>query len=99
MASGVSGYAAISTRVRAMYSDLLSQQDMLRLSDAPDVASVISSLKSTQYGKYLAGLKDNELTPRRAILQIKHRLADSYSSVVQQAPELTRPLIRQLYRY
>jgi vacuolar-type H+-ATPase subunit C/Vma6 len=99
MASGVSGYAAISTRVRAMYSDLLSPQDMVKLSDAPDVASLIAALKSTPYGKYLAGLKDNELTPRRAILQIKHKLADSYSSVVQQAPEQTRPLIRQLYRY
>lgn len=99
MASGVSGYAAISTRVRAMYSDLLSPQDMVRLSDAPDVASLIAALKNTPYGKYLAGLKDNELTPRRAILQIKHKLADSYSSVVQQAPEQTRPLIRQLYRY
>ncbi len=99
MASGVSGYAAISTRVRAMYSDLLTPQEMTRLSDSPDVSSLIGSLKNTPYGKYLAGLKDNELTPRRAIQQIKHRLADSYSSVVQQAPEQTRPLIKQLYRY
>jgi len=99
MASGVSGYAAISTRVRAMYSDLLSPQDMTRLSDSPDISALISSLKNTPYGKYLAGLKDNELTPRRVIQQIKHRLADSYSSVVQQAPEQTRPLIKQLYRY
>jgi len=99
MASGVSGYAAISTRVRAMYSDLLSPQDMVRLSDAPDFPALVGLLKTTPYGKYLTGLKDNELTPRRAVLQIKHRLADSYSSVVQQAPEQTRPLIRQLYRY
>ena len=53
MASGVSGYAAISTRVRAMYADLLSPQDMVKLSDAPDVASLIAALKSTPYGKYL----------------------------------------------
>lgn len=99
MASGVSGYAAISTRVRAMYSDLLSLQEMIRLSDAPDFPTLISLLKSTPYGKYLTGVKDSELTPRRAILQIKQRLAASYSSVVQQAPEQTRPLIRQLYRY
>ena len=99
MASGVSGYAAISTRVRAMYSDLLSPQDIIRLSDSPDFPSLVSALKSTPYGKYLTGLKDSELTPRRVILQIKHRLADSYSSVVQQAPEQTRPLLKQLYRY
>ncbi|MEP7136324.1 MAG: V-type ATPase subunit [Chloroflexota bacterium] len=99
MASGVSGYAAISTRVRAMYSDLLTPQDITRLSDAPDFPALVSSLKTTPYGKYLAGLKDSELTPRRAILQIKHKLADSFSSVVQQAPEQTRPLVKQLYRY
>ncbi|MBC7878868.1 MAG: V-type ATPase subunit [Anaerolineales bacterium] len=99
MASGVSGYAAISTRVRAMYSDLLTPQDMTRLSDSPDFPSLVSALKSTPYGKYLSGLKDNELTPRRVILAIKNRLADSFSSVVQQAPEQTRPLVKQLYRY
>jgi len=99
MASGVSGYAAISTRVRAMYSDLLTPQEVTRLSDSPDFSALVGSLKSTPYGKYLAALKDTELTPRRVIQQLKHRLADSYSSVVQQAPEQTRPLIKQLYRY
>lgn len=99
MAGGVYGYAAISTRVRAMYSDLLTPQDMARLSDSPDLPALVSALKSTHYGKYLSGLKDNELTSRRVILQIRNRLSDSYSSVVQQAPEQTRPLIRQLFRY
>ena len=99
MASGVSGYAAISTRVRAMYSDLLTPQDMARLSEAPDFPSLVSALKTTPYGKYLSGLKDNELTPRRVLLAIKNKLADSFSSVIQQAPEQTRPLVKQLYRY
>ena len=50
MASGgVTGYAAISARVRAMYSDLLTPQDMMRLSDAPDLASLLSALKTTAY--------------------------------------------------
>jgi len=99
MASGVSGYAAISTRVRAMYSDLLTPQEVTRLSDSPDFSALVGSLKNTPYGKYISGLKDSELTPRRTILQLKHRLADSYSSVIQQAPEQTRPLVKQLYRY
>ncbi|HUG34573.1 MAG TPA: V-type ATPase subunit [Anaerolineales bacterium] len=99
MAGGVSGYAAISTKVRAMYSNLLSPQEITRLSDSPDFPSLISSLKNTQYGPHLSALKDNELTPRRAIQQLKQRLADSYTSVVQMSPEQTRPLIKQLYRY
>ena len=47
MASGVTGYAAISTKVRAMYSNLLTPQDISRLSDSPDFPSLISSLKNT----------------------------------------------------
>lgn len=99
MAGGVFGYAAISTRVRAMYSDLLTPQDIARLSDSTDFGSLVGALKGTPYGKYLSGLKDNEMMPRRVILQLRNRLADSYSSVVQQAPEQTRPLVRQLFRY
>src|SRR5688572_8315613 len=99
MASGVSGYAAISTRVRAMYADLLTSQDMARLSGSPDFPSLVAALKNTPYGKYLSGLKENDLTPRRVVFAIKSRLSDSFYSVVQQAPNETRSLIKQLYRY
>jgi V/A-type H+-transporting ATPase subunit C len=97
--SGVSGYAAISARVRAMYSSLLSPQDFARLSDAPDLPTLISQLKQTAYGPYLENLKEKDLTPQKVDLAIKGRLADSYSSVVQMAPEQARPLVKQLYRY
>lgn len=98
-ASGVSGYAAISARVRAMYSSLLSSQDMARLSDAPDFSSLIAQLKNTVYGPYLENLKEKELTPGRVDLQIKGRLAGFYYSVIHMSPEHARPIIKQLYRY
>jgi len=97
--SGVSGYAAISARVRAMYSSLLSPQDLVRLSDALDFQSLLAQLKPTIYGPYIESLKDKELTPRRVVFQIKGRLADAYNSVIHMAPEHTRPLLIQLYRY
>jgi len=96
---GVTDYAAISARVRAMYADLLTPQDMLRLSEAPDFLSLFNTLKSTAYGSYLDGLKDKDINPRRVITQIKRKLADSYYSVIQMAPVQTRPLVKQLYRY
>ena len=99
MAGGVTDYAAISARVRAMYADLLTPQDMVRLGDSPDFLSLFNSLKGTAYGPYLEGLKDKEITPRRVISQIKRKLADSYYSVIQMAPVQTRPLVKQLYRY
>jgi len=97
--SGVSGYAAISARVRAMYSSLLSPQDFARLSDAPDFASLITQLKQTAYAPYLENLKDKDLTPQKVDLAIKGRLADSYHSVIHMAPEHARALLKQLYRY
>ena len=96
---GVTGYAAISARVRAMYADLLTPQDMIRLNDSPDFSTLFSTLKTTAYGPYLDGLKDKDITPKRVISQIKRKLADSYYSVIQMAPENTRPLVKQLYRY
>jgi V/A-type H+-transporting ATPase subunit C len=82
-----------------MYADLLTPQDMLRLNDSPDFPTLFTTLKTTAYGPYLEGLKDKEITPRRVIAQIKRKLADSYYSVIQMAPEKTRPLVKQLYRY
>lgn len=97
--SGVSGYAALSARVRAMHSYMLSAQDMARLSDAPDFPSLVSLLKQTAYGPYVANLKEDEITPRRVAIQIKGRLADVYNSVIHMAPGHIRPLLIQLYRY
>lgn len=99
MAGGVTGYAAISARVRAMYADLLTPQDMVRLSDSPDFQTLFSTLKTTAYGPYLDSLKDKEINPKRVISQIKRKLADAFYSVVQMAPENSRPLVKQLYRY
>jgi V/A-type H+/Na+-transporting ATPase subunit C len=99
MAGGVADYAAISARVRAMYADLLTPQDMVRLSEASDFLTLFNSLKSTAYGPYLEGLKDKDINPRRVITQIKRKLADSFYSVIQMAPVQTRPLVKQLYRY
>jgi V/A-type H+/Na+-transporting ATPase subunit C len=99
MAGGVTDYAAISARVRAKYAELLSPQELLRLSEAPDFLSLFNSLKATAYGPYLDGLKDKDINPRRVITQIKRKLADSFYGVIQMAPVQTRPLVKQLYRY
>lgn len=99
MAGGVAGYAAISARVRAMSASLLTPQDFVRLSEAPDFVSLFNLLKNTAYGPYLEGLKDKDINPRRVIIQIKRKLADAFNSVIQMAPVETRPLVKQLYRY
>src|SRR5262245_24519997 len=99
MAGGVADYAAISARVRAKYAELLTPQQILQLSEATDFQSLFNSLKSTAYEPYLEELKDKDINPRRVIIQVKKKLADSYYSVIQMAPVQTRPLVKQLYRY
>ncbi len=96
---GVAGYAAISARVRAKSAELLTPQSMVRLSEAPDFASLFALLKATAYGPYLDGLKDKDIRPRRVITEVKRRLAESFDGVVQMAPVETRPLLKQLFRY
>jgi len=85
--------------VRAMYADLLSPNDIVRLSDTPDFSSLFTSLKGTSYAPYLENLKDKDITARKTIVQIKSKVASSYNSVVQMSPVETRPLVKQLYRY
>ncbi len=97
--AGVSDYAAISARVRAMYAELLTPEDMVRLTEAPDFTSLFNVLKSTSYGPYLEGLKDKDINPKRVITQIKRKLSDAFYSVIQMSPVQTRPLVKQLYRY
>ena len=91
MAGGVADYAAISARVRAMYADLLTPQDILRLSETPDFISLFNVLKTTAYGRYLEGLKDRDINPRRVIIEIKRKLADAFNSVIQMSPVQTLP--------
>ncbi len=98
MVAGVSDYAAMNARVRSMYSILLSQGEMNALYDAPDYDTMINLLKRTAYGSYLDRVKDKELTPRRAAFQIRARLADAYTNIIQTAPVHTRRLLTQLYR-
>jgi V/A-type H+-transporting ATPase subunit C len=82
-----------------MYSGLLSPQEWVRLCEATDLAGLIEVLKGTVYGPYLEELEDRNLTPRRAVYEVRRHLADVYTSVIRSAPAQVRPLLTQLYRH
>ena len=44
MPNGASEYAAINARVRAMYSTLISEQELARMFEVPDFNSLIELL-------------------------------------------------------
>ena len=93
----VTRYAAIHARVRAMYSGLLTDHMRVALSEAADLGGLVTLLKETAYGPYLLRVEDRALTPRRAVYQIKSRLADAFTTVVRLVPAPVRPLLTQLY--
>ena len=95
---GVSRYAAVHARVRAMYSYLLTPQELTGLLQAASYDALIGQLRQTAYGPYLMKVQDKELTPRRAVYQIKSQMADAYDTVIKSAPENARPLLIQYYR-
>ena len=99
MPGGVSGYAAINARVRVKYSTLLSTQAINDLCETADTEALMTALKHTNYGPYLDKVKDKSLGPRRAVFQMRIRLAEAYASVTHSAPQDARALLAQLYRH
>ena len=97
--SGVSGYAAIHSRIRVMYSTLLTPEEGASLREAPDLQGLVTLLKDTPYGQYLTGVEDKDLTPKWALHQIKYRLADVYLTIIHSVPAHTRSLVVQLFRH
>jgi len=95
---GISGYAAVHARVRAMYSTMLTPEEWTRLYEAADFRSLITFLKETVYGSYLSKVEDRALTPRRAVYQIKGHLADACTTVIRLVPNDVQPLLTQFYQ-
>lgn len=95
---GVFGYAAINARVRAMVSYLLTPAEWTELINTSDFSSLLGVLRRTVYGPYLAKVDEADLTPRRAVYEIKSQMADNYVTVIKAAPDQTCPLLTQLYR-
>ena len=99
LTGGASGYAAIHSRVRVMYSTLLGPREVVDLANAPDLPGLVGLLKDTPYGPYLDGLEDKELTPKQFTHQIQERLADVYITLIHSAPSQTRSLLTELFRH
>lgn len=96
---GVSGYAAINARVRVMYSTLHTPQELAAMVEAADFGGLITQLKHTPYGPYLDKVGEKDLTPRRAVFQVKGRLSDAYGTIIRNVPKHARGVLLQMFRY
>lgn len=91
---GVVGYSLVHATVRALYADLLSARMWDRLIGAQDHDAVLALLSTTAYGPHLA-IERSLLTPRRAVYQIRWRLAEVYERLIGML-RLTQPVACEL---
>jgi vacuolar-type H+-ATPase subunit C/Vma6 len=96
--TGVQAYALINARVRGMSSKLLDSNDWNRLDACNNLDSLISVLRTTEYGTYLTGMKEGMLTTRRAAFEIRKWLTNATWTIINKAPEFARPLLNQFFQ-
>jgi V/A-type H+-transporting ATPase subunit C len=99
MATDVSGYAAIHSRVRIMFSGLLTPHQGSLLRESTNLPGLIAVLKTTAYGPYLTATDDKELTARQTETQLRRKVADAYMAVIHSAPGHARALLVQGLRH
>jgi len=93
----VKAYSLVHATVRALYSTMLAPEIWDTLVQAQDLDTLLSGLSKTVYGPYLQ-IKRQELTPRRAVYQIRWHLADVYEKLIRLTPEPGQQLLLQLWR-
>ncbi len=95
---GVGAYSVVQAWVRAAYSRMLAADTWAQMCAASGLGSLLGLLQGTVYGPYLAQVEDKNLTPRRALYQIRGHLAEVCARVIGLVPGQARPLLAQLYR-
>ena len=95
---GVGAYSVAHSWVRAAYSRMLVPETWAQLCAASGFGALLTLLQGTDYGPFLGQVEDRNLTPRRALYQIRSHLADRFTQVIRLVPEYARPLLTQLYR-
>lgn len=96
--TGVSAYAYVYTRVRGMIGKLLQPAEFYKMSNCPDLPSLLAVLKNTDYAKYLENTKENLPSSRRASYDIHRKLTDSYRTIIKYAPESAQPILDQTFK-
>jgi vacuolar-type H+-ATPase subunit C/Vma6 len=93
--TSVSTYSMIHATVRALYSKMLGADTWAALAQAEDLDTVFSVLSKSAYASHLI-LKG--ITPRRAVYQIRRRLADIYEKLIRLLPGEGSQLLLWLWR-
>ena len=96
--SQVFEYSSLHSRTRAMYASLLTPAEWQMLYSTQDYNAVITILRDGVYGPYLQSFELQDLTPRRAVYEIKKHLTDDYLSVMAISPRPLRQVLAEMLR-
>jgi len=81
-----------------MAAAMLDPSTWEKLCETEAYPALVETLKTTVYGPYLEAVADQNVTPRRAVYQMKKHLAGAFATVIGSAPPAARPLVTQVYR-
>ena len=84
--SQITAYAALNARIRARQSRQLNFETWQMLYSAPDYVVLCDVLRNGFYGPYLQQVAVEELTPRRAVFELKKVITDAYQSIISLSP-------------
>ena len=93
----VSAYSLVQAIVRARYSTLLGPDTWTTLIQCQDFESVLVLLSKTAFGPYLQ-IASDLLTPRRAVYQLRWRLAKDYERLIDVTPRPARQVLLTLWQ-
>lgn len=96
--SGVSAYAYVNTRVRGMAGKLLKKDILGKLIASPNLDSMISTLKETDYGQYLEGVRTAVISSRRASYEIRRKISAAYGVILKNTPEFAQRVLNQFLK-
>lgn len=91
-------YSTLHSRIRAMRSFLLKEDEWQSLYQAQNFDAMTTVMRDGVYGPYLTPIELINLTPRRAVYEIKKHLTDAYLTIIAISPKPLRQVLSDLLK-
>lgn len=96
--SEVFSYSPIHSRTRALMSQLLAPEDWELLYTVKDFEGLVMLLRGSIYAPYLENFDTVNLTPRRAVYEIRKHLTDSYRNLISISKAPLKSVLSELLK-
>lgn len=96
--SQVFSYSSLHSRTRALRSELLPPEIWEQLYNVQDFEGLIMILRGTDYSSHLEGFETSNLTPRRAVYEIRKHLTEAYLSLMMTSPAPLKLVLSEMLK-